>query len=128
MADSCQERSCEVTAFQRYFYRLKTGLQNNLYDITPRLFAKELISEDDQTNILCDGIPPNKGAFNLVNSLLRRIRRDPPSFYRILAELDCPDYSDLATGLKEELKRVQEEAAEQPRLDPPTCAPVSLCG
>ena len=120
--------SCEVIAFRSYFDRLKTGLQSNLYDITPRLFAKELISEDDQTNVLCEGTPSNKGAFQLVTFLLRRIRIDPPSFYQILAELK--DFPVLAKGLKGVLKQVQEEAAVQQRLDPPcpTCAPVSLCG
>ena len=120
--------SCEATAFQSCFDRLKTGLQDNLNDIAPKLFARGLISDGSQRRVLSRGTPCDERATDLVTVLLGRIRADPPSFYWIIVELEaCPVLEVLANGLKEELKRVKREAAVQQRLQAPTCAPVSLC-
>ena len=109
---------------------LKTGLQNSLNDVTPRLFAKGLISDGIQRRVLSVSIPFDERAIHLMTVLLDRIRIDPPFFKRFCKELHTfPELSVLATRLMEELKQAEEEAAEQqqPHPRPSTCAPVSLC-
>ena len=120
--------SREAIAFRGYFDRLQTGLQNNLNDITPRLFARGLISDSNHRRVLSGGTSCVERANHLVTVLLDGILTDPTSFHQIIVELEtCPVLQVLAKGLKEELGRVRKEApSEQQRLHLPTCALVSL--
>ena len=117
----------EAIAFRGYSDRLQIGLQSYLNDITPRLLARGLISDDNSRRVLSEGTPCDERAMYLVTILLDRICTDTLSFYRVIVELESsPVLQVLAEGLKEELKRVRKVEAEQQQLDPPTCASVSV--
>ena len=108
----------EVAAFKHCLSVLQTGIQDHLVEITPRLSARSLISEDDMDRAVSSGVDSRKGrATHLLAVLLNRIRIDPTSFNLILEEFDaCAMLQVLAKKLREELERVKEEATA-PRGD-----------
>ena len=104
--------SYKATAFQRCFDALKTGLQIDLNGITPRLYAKGLISDSSQMRVLSGAHPCDERAAHLVTVLLQKITIQPSSFDQILVELDaCPVLEVLAETLREKLKQVEREAS-----------------
>ena len=101
----------EVAAFRHCFSVLQTGLQDHLVEITPRLFARNLISEDDMDRALSSVHSRKRRAVHLLAVLLNRICIDPPSFNLVLEEFDaCAMLRVLAKKLREKLERVKEEA------------------
>ena len=109
----------EGIAFRRCFGALQTGLQNNLFVLTPQLLAKSFITDGNQRRILFGAEPCDERAAYLVNVLMDRIHIDPPAFYRIVDELDaCPALQVLARRLREALERVKGETVTE--LEPAT--------
>lgn len=109
----------EATAFCRCFSDMQTVLKNELSGITPKLFAKGLISDDNQRRVLFGAEPCSERSTRLLMILLDRIRIQPSSFYRIILELDaCPAMQLLADRLKEEVKQVKSKTT---RLGVFTC-------
>ena len=103
--------SCEATAFKRCFDVLQIGLQDNLSEITSKLFSRDLISDENQRKIVGNEPCVQPRAKYLVNVLLSRIRIDPFCFYRVLKEFEaCPVLESLVKKLNEELNRIKGEA------------------
>ena len=107
--------SLEVAVFRRCFSVLQTGLKNDLCSVALRLFARGLISDDNQRRIVSGAEPCNERAAHLVTVLLDRLSIQPSAFYQILEELDaCPVLNILSRKLREELEHVKKESAGPP--------------
>lgn len=118
-----QYYSCEAIAFQRCFDVIRSGLQNEMEAIVPRLFAREIISDLNMAEVLAEGV---RGPLHLVTILLHKIRSDSAYFNRILKEISsCPELHSLEGRLRESLERVKSETVppRQPDEEPP---PVSF--
>lgn len=111
--------SLEATVFQQSFDVLKTALQIDLTDIVARFFAKDLISDDTMKWVTSIGAPPGARAIFLVSILLDKVRLEPSSFYRILAEIDaCPTIQSLGERLRKELEDLKKKVAKQQQSPP----------
>ena len=114
----------EVVAFQKCFSDLQTGLKDHLGEITPRLFAKSLISSDNMNNFLSRAESQHLRTAHLLTVLLNRILVDPPSFHVVLKEINaCAVLQVLAKKLRQELERVKEEVTapqSDQQAEPPT--------
>ena len=116
----------EVLAFRHCFGDLQTGLKEHLGEITPRLFAKSLISTDNMNRVLSQAEPQETRTAHLLTVLLNRIQVDPSSFHLVLKEINaCAVLQLLAKKLREELEQMKEKAAvppNAPKAEPPSAS------
>ena len=109
--------SMEYKAFKRCIPILQTGLQDDLIDIAPKLFARSLISDGNYQMVLSDSFPRSKRALDLVGILLHRIEIHPPYLESILEDMDdCPTLQRLAAKLRQKLKEVRAESKREMRM------------
>ena len=109
----------EALVFKRLFDSLLIGVQDDLYDIVPKLFAKNLISDVDKDSVLSSRNPRGVRADRLVTVLLNRISSNPPAFYQILDVFEeCPELHPQAKKLREELEIECESVCNSVQPDP----------
>lgn len=125
MAESSIADSPEATTFQRCFDVMKSGLKNDLFMITTKLFARSIISQDRMNWTLSLSHTPDERSFFLTETLLTKVQTDPPSFYKILEQIhSCPVLQHLESTLIKELNRVEKE--QQRRNPSPTLVSSSI--